>query len=120
MVCNFTVSCTFYILIFKVFFTNITDYCIFIKFLLFFVNNFTFFFLKLSISIACSLMDSKNIFIQSLSLCTLCLFSILLNEDIVDIEKPDRIFSITFVMDKFSGLFYIQQSFLLNIQDLRK
>ena len=29
----------------------------------------------------------------------------LLNEDIVDIEKPDGIFSITFVMDKFSGLF---------------
>ena len=29
----------------------------------------------------------------------------LLNHDIVDIEKPDRICSPTFVVDEFSGLF---------------
>ena len=29
----------------------------------------------------------------------------LLNEDIVDIEKPDRIYSFTFVVDNFCGLF---------------
>ena len=29
----------------------------------------------------------------------------LLNEDIADIEKPDGICSLTFVVDKFSGLF---------------
>ena len=29
----------------------------------------------------------------------------LLNEVLVDIEKPDGISSITFVVDKFSGLF---------------
>ena len=30
---------------------------------------------------------------QSLPLCSSCLFSMLLNEDIVDIEKPDGIYS---------------------------
>ena len=29
----------------------------------------------------------------------------LLNEDIVDIEKPDGICSLAFVVDEFSGLF---------------
>ena len=29
----------------------------------------------------------------------------LLNDDIVDIEKPDGISSFTFVVDEFSGLF---------------
>ena len=29
----------------------------------------------------------------------------LLNDDIVDIEKPDGICSLTFVVDKFSALF---------------
>ena len=29
----------------------------------------------------------------------------LLNEDAVDIEKPDRICSLTFAVDEFSGLF---------------
>ena len=33
------------------------------------------------------------------------LFSVLLNEDIVNIEKPDGICSLTFVVDEFSGLF---------------
>ena len=34
-----------------------------------------------------------------------CLFCILVNEDIVDIKKPDGIFSLYFVVDEFSGLF---------------
>ena len=29
----------------------------------------------------------------------------LLNEDIVDIEKPDGIYSLTFVANEYSGLF---------------
>ena len=45
-----------------------------------FVNNFK-----------SSLKDSHNFFIQSLPLYTSCLFSMLLNEDIVDTEKPDAI-----------------------------
>ena len=44
----------------------------------------------------------------------------LLNDDIVDIEKPDGIYSPTFAVDKFSRLFQYHQSFLLNIADLHK
>ena len=34
-----------------------------------------------------------------------CLFSMLLNDDIVDIKKPDGICLLTFVVNEFSGLF---------------
>ena len=44
----------------------------------------------------------------------------LLNDNIVDIEKPDGICSLTFAADELSGLFYIHQSFLLYIQDMHK
>ena len=64
-----------------------------------------FFFLKLIIFITCSLKDSQNIFMQTLPPYRSCLFSMLLNDDIVDTEKPDGICSPTFVADKFSGLF---------------
>ena len=49
-----------------------------------------------------------------------CLSSMLFNDDIVNIKKPDGMCSPTFVVDEFSGLFYIYQSFLLNIQDMHK
>ena len=52
----------------------------------------------------CTLKDSKNFFKQSLSLYTSCLFSMLLNDDIADIEKPDGICSITYVVNELSGL----------------
>ena len=42
---------------------------------------------------------------QSLPLYTPCLFSMLLNDDIVDIEKPDLICLLTFAVDEFSELF---------------
>ena len=42
---------------------------------------------------------------QSLPLYRSCLFSMLLNEDIVDIEKLDGICLLTFLVDEFSGLF---------------
>ena len=41
----------------------------------------------------------------------------LLNDDIVENEKPNEICSRTFVVDNFQDYFYIHQSFLLNIQD---
>ena len=44
----------------------------------------------------------------------------LFNDDIVNIKKPDGMCSPTFVVDEFSGLFYIYQSFLLNIQNMHK
>ena len=50
-----------------------------------------FFFLKLFISNECSLKDSRNLSIQSLPLYTSSLFSVFLNDDIVDIEEHDRI-----------------------------
>ena len=42
--------------------------------------------------------------IQSLPLYTSCLFPMLLNNDILGIEKPDRIYLIL-VVNEFSGLF---------------
>ena len=44
----------------------------------------------------------------------------LLNVHIVDIEKHDGICSPTFDVDEFSGSIFVDQSFLLNIQDLHK
>ena len=57
---------------------------------------------------------------QSLPLYTSCLFSMFLNDDMIDIEKPDRIFSLTFVADNFSDYFWIKQPFLSKIQDVPK
>ena len=83
-----------------------------------YVKSFIFFFLKLVIFIAFSLKDSQNVFMQFLPLYTSCLFSMLLNDDIVDIEKSDRICCLTFAVMNSQDYFYIRQSFLLNIQDL--
>ena len=46
-----------------------------------------FFFLKLIISVACFLKDSQNFFMQSLPLYTSCLFSMLLNDNMVEMKK---------------------------------
>ena len=42
---------------------------------------------------------------QSVPLYASCLFSVLLNDDIVDIEKSDGVCLLTLVVDDFSGLF---------------
>ena len=58
------------------------------------VNNFIFLFLKLIIFIIfISLKNSKNLVTQSLSLYTSCLFSVLLNKDIVDMQYVRLLFS---------------------------
>ena len=62
----------------------------------------------------CSLKVSQKIFMQSLPLYRFCLFSMLLNGDIVDIEKPGEICSPTFVVDDDSRL-SINQYFLSSI-----
>ena len=54
----------------------------------------TSFFLKLVIFIACNVKDSQKFFLQPLPLYTSYLFYIFLNDDNVDIEKPDGIFSL--------------------------
>ena len=74
----------FSLFIFKFFFSNIANFCIFHDFCCSFVNNFNFF-----IPIACFCKDSKVFYMQSLPLYTSCLFSMLLNVNIVDIEKLD-------------------------------
>ena len=53
----------------------------------------------------CSLKDWQNFFLQSLPLCTSCLFSMFLNDDIVGIEKINGMCAPNFVVDEFSGLF---------------
>ena len=70
-----------------------------------FVKNSIFFFLKLIVYIVCSVKESQNFFMESLLLYTLYLFSMLLNDNVVDIEKPDGICSVTFVEDEFAWLF---------------
>ena len=60
-------------------------------------------FFKKIIFITCSLKYSQNIL--PLPMYTSCLFSMLLNEDIADIEKPDGICLLAFVVDEFSELF---------------
>ena len=60
-----------------------------------------FLFLKLMIFVACSLKDSQNVFIKSLPLYTLCLFSMPLNDYIGDIEKPVGMCSPIFVINDF-------------------
>ena len=67
----------------------------------------------------CSLKDLQ-MFFQSLPLYTLCLFSMLLNDDIVNMEKPDGIYLLTFAVDEFSDNFYIDQSFLLQKYNFHK
>ena len=41
----------------------------------------------------------------------LCSFSMFLNDDIIDIEKPDVICLLSFVVDEFSGLFLHTSTF---------
>ena len=64
-----------------------------------FVRLSLYFFFHLTIPIACSLKYSQIFFVQLLPLYTSCLFFILPNDCIVDIEKPDETFSSTFVVD---------------------
>ena len=69
------------------------------------LRDFIFFYLKLITFIACSLKDSQNFYIQYFPLYRSCAFSMLLNDDIINIEKPDGIYGLTFVVYEFSGLF---------------
>ena len=68
----------------------------------------------------CYFKDSLNFFIQSLPLHKLRFFSVLLNDDIVDIEKLMEYAHPLMLWMNFQGYFYIHQSFLLNNQDLHK
>ena len=108
MISNFRIFFIFQKLNFKCFFTNKQIFAFLYDSFCSFVNNFIFFFIKLIIFIASSLKNSQNFFMRYLPLSTSCLFSMLLNEDIVDIEKPDGICSLTFVVDEFQYYFCIK------------
>ena len=103
MMSSFAIFFIFQIFIFKFFFTNVIDFCSS-------DNSFIYFFLRLIIFTACSYKFTKLFQTFSLPLNTSYLFSILLNQEIVDIEKPDGIFSLTFVVDEFLDYCYIHQS----------
>ena len=60
-----------------------------------------------------SLKDSQNFFMQSLPQYTSCVLSILLNDDIVGIEKSDGICSPIFIVDNFSKLSLHQSTFFI-------
>ena len=62
-------------------------------------------FLRLIIFIAGSLNDSQNFFHVIFTSIYIIRIAYALNDDIVDIEKPDIICLLTFVVDKLSGLF---------------
>ena len=53
-----------------------------------------------------ALLKIHKTFMQSLPLYTSYLFSMFLNDDIVDIEKLDGVCSPTYVVDELSGLFF--------------
>ena len=52
-----------------------------------FVDNLIFFFLNLTISIACSLKNPQNFLMQSLPLYISCLFFMLIKEDILEMKN---------------------------------
>ena len=73
------------------------------------------------VSIACSPKVSQNFFMKILTLYTFRLISMILNDDLVNIEKPDAICSPTFGLHEiFKTIFTPISLFLLNIQDLHK
>ena len=61
----------------------------------------SFFFVNLIIPIACCLKDLHIFLMQFLLPYVSCLFSMLLSDDIVDIENRDRICSPKFVVGEF-------------------
>ena len=105
LISNFKIFFIFHIFIVKLFFTKIMHFYFFIWLLLLFLITSFFFVLKLIIFIAPSLRDLQIFFIQYLPLYRSCLFSKFLDENIVAIENPGAINSLTFVVNEFSGLF---------------
>ena len=85
---------------FQIFLYLYNRFCIFISLLLIFCYWFHIFLKKWIIFIASSLKDSQIYLRQSLPLYTLCLFSFLVIDDIVDIRKPDGMCSTAFVKNE--------------------
>ena len=103
MISNFTILYIFQIFIFKFSFANIRVFAFSYDSCCSFVNNSMFFILRLIIFIACFLKHSENFFILSFPLHTSSSTSMILNDDVVEIEKPDGICLSTVVVYEFSG-----------------
>ena len=104
MISNLTTFFIFQIFIFKIF-LRFLNFHIIPTALLLITTFFLFNFFLFSVFIVCALKDSQNFFMQYLHLYISCLCLMLLNDDIVDIEKRDGICSLTFVVDEFLVLF---------------
>ena len=113
MISNFTIFFIFQIIVSKFFFINynrLLNFNMIPAVLLLMISFFIF-----KINYLNFLKDSQNFFIQTLPLHTSCLFSMLLNDNIVDIGKSDGICLPTFVVNEFSALFLHQSVFSINI-----
>ena len=81
-----------------------------------YINGIAFFFLKLIIFIACSLMELQNLFMQFSPLYTWCLFSTLWNVHIEDIEYQQGIFSQIFRII-FRSIYFSKHRFKICINN---
>ena len=111
MVLNIAIYVIFSMFIFNSFYNYSRFLCFYMIFAVRLLVTSYFFFLILIIFVVYSCQNSKNLFMQSLPLYTLCLFSILLHDDILDIEKPNTICSPTFDVDEFSGFLLYPSNF---------
>ena len=103
---------------------NVTFFCIFLWFYLFFLLAVTFFsFQNQLYFFACSFKESLNFFIQSFLWYKVCLFSIWSNRQVVDIKYAQGICSPISVVEEFLGLFlHASRSvsrFKVSINDIR-
>ena len=111
MVLNFAIYVIFSMFIFNSFYNYSRFSCFYMIFAGHLLVILFLFFLILIIFVVCSCQNSKNHFMQSLPLYTLCLFSILLHDDILGIEKPNIICSPTFDVDEFPGFLLYPSNF---------
>ena len=85
----------------------------------YFDNNFIFLF-RIKFLYCVLSWKFANLFSFNFYLCINPAYFKSLNDDIVGMEKTDRIYSLTFVADDFSGLFFTSITLLSKIGDLHK
>ena len=69
------------------------------------IPQFTADFVTFTEEILCAVWGFAKLFHAVFTSAYIMLFSMILNENIVDTKKPDGIWSPTFVVDEFSGVF---------------
>ena len=119
MIFNFTIFLIFFIFIFKFFFANKTYFWFSYISCSSFVNNFVFFFAKLSLYRAILRIFIELFHANFTSVYIMLMFYAFKWRNCRH-WNPDEICLPTFVVDEFSGLFLHPPIFLLNIQDLHQ